>query len=197
MASIYTLAGRSGTPAWILIRGHLQRLLLRYPALCCRHCRASLAVFTRVVQQTGTCPDCGRRVLVDAKQQNPTGDVATGSYDIPEFNAAYRDLQFRSRIRAAGSMLLFFFTGIGALIMLSPVVPVFWEPARPWLALMAAAFAACCIVALMRRETIDQRTSLPCQHCKKTLFPDRALAIATGNCPHCDRRVIKDQWHGR
>ena len=44
--------------------------------------------------------------------------------------------------------------------------------------------------------TYKEFSDLVCQHCQGGLYQSKSVIIATGNCPSCGRRVVKDDAIG-
>ncbi len=182
-------------PSLLIVRAWARHMLRRFPVLSCRHCSQRLTANANIVVASGNCAVCGHHVLATEQRI----DVAAAKRHIPlilsEFRVASEEINNRTRTRAISSIVAMFSIFLVVFATVNPAIPFLHDSTRPLFFFGATAMVVGLCVTLFTREVKDQH-SLVCPHCAKPLSQSRDIVIATGNCPHCGRRIIKDAKHG-
>jgi hypothetical protein len=174
-----------------------RRKLRREPCLSCPHCRRSFFDDASVVIATKNCPRCGKRVLSepDSMRVAQSGasqlELMTGN-DYQEASG-----QFSNRF------VLCWLIGFGILVawykLIDLVEPeaVFGEDSRGD-GFLRAVFLLPVLVFVVRagRRYLRfhrDKAKLSCLHCKVGIAIPAGIVIASGHCPACGRRVLRDE----
>ena len=109
---------------------------------------------------------------------------------IAEFHKEHRNCQKRMALRMTLSFGTLFFA-----LLLGFVSGVFFGPVAQAVVgpiCVAVGFPLLLFGFHLSDRTYRDFSSLTCPHCDGSLFKSKSVIVATGNCPTCGRRVLKD-----